>query len=537
MMDAHHFMDSKYIRRAAVISFVVYFIVGLCVVRDYGVSTDENIQRVHSLINYKYVKEKILQKEIEDGYLSLFEDLEGYSFKYYGVALQMPLVLIEDITDFTMTTRQIFLMRHTYNFMICFLGYVCFYFTLKKILKNDWLALLGVMLLALYPRFYGNQFFDIKNMVFAGMCMITFFTLVNVVENYSVHNVVFFAASAALATNLRIMGVCFPALLLGYFLLSDITEYLKNRRTERADVNPKTFWAVSRKYVLTGILFFGFWIIFTPAAWEHPLDMFFSTSDKFSHWALGSMLFNGRIITSDELPWYYLFVWFGISIPIIYQILFVLGHVYALVKLVKSQNKWLDIMGKYKWLVCMIAFFWVNVGAVIILKLWIYIEWRHMYFTFVPFCCIAAYGIRFLFELLNKKVISCILILCLSSQILWGIRNHPYQYVYFNVIGRHIATGFDRDSWRVANYDMIKWILTQEETAYVKAGTVIAREMFNEEEQRRIIIRQNEDLEYIIENYKLVEGNTVEHDGYEEVYSIWVDGFKIGSVFHRIETD
>lgn len=531
------FRGDKLAHLAATVFFILYLIIGLAVVRDYGISTDEEIQRVHSLVNYKYIKEKVFQEEISEGYLSLFQDLDEYSHKYYGVALQIPLVFIEDIFDFSMTSRQIFLMRHVFNFGICFLGYICFYFALKEILKNNWLALLGVILIALYPRFYGNQFFDIKNMIFVGMCMITFLALVRVVENYCFRNAVFFALTAALSTNLRIMGVCFPALLLGYFLLTDISDYIKKFINQQSITAPKCVLKICGKYFLIGGLYFFGWILFTPAAWEHPFDMFFSTGNKFSHWALGSMFFNGRVITSEELPWYYLFVWFGISIPLIYQLLFILGHVYIVVKLIKSQNKWQDVLGQYKWLICMIAFFWINVGAVIVLKLWIYIEWRHMYFTFVPFCGIAVYGVLLLLELINKKVVYSIMTLCILSQVLWSIKNHPYQYVYFNIIGKHFAANFDRDSWRVANCDMLKWILEREEVADVKAATVIAYNMFSEEEQKRITIRQNEDMEYILENYKHIAGNTVEYDGYEEVYTIWVDGFKIGSVFHKLDVE
>jgi len=39
--------------------------------------------------------------------------------------------------------------------------------------------------------------------------------------------------------------------------------------------------------------------------------------------------------------------------------------------------------------------------------------------------------------------------------------------------------------------------------------------------------------DYILESYYNVAGNTVSHPGYREVYAIWVDGFKIASVFKR----
>lgn len=531
-------INNKYAYMAAAVFFMLYFAIGLLVVRDYGISYDETIQREHSLISYKYVKEKILQKEIKDGYLGFFRDLEGYEFKYYGVALQMPLVLIEDVLGFSMSSRQIFLIRHIYNFLICFLGYVCFYFALKKILKNNWLALLGIMLLALYPRFYGNQFFDIKNMLFAGMSMITFWTLVNVVEYYCVRNALFFGVAAALSANVRFMGIYFLMLLLAYFLLVDITDYVRCRVDKKQVLQePKKYLKYMKKYLLVGGCYFLSWIIVTPVAWENPIKAFWLIATKMSHWTSGSMLFNGQVITSAELPWHYLFVWFGITIPLTYQILFVLGHIYVIEGLIQSQNKWMDMLDKYKWPICIIALFWGNVGVVIILKAWIYIEWRHMYFVFVPFCGIVVYGIQFLIEFISKKLIYSFVAMCLLMQVFWSVRNHPYQYVYFNMIGKQVAANFDRDSWRVANYDMVKWILEHEETACISGLNGAAWYIFTDEERERIYDGMNEESGYIIENYRNVAGNRVKYEGYEEVHSIWVDDFKIGSVFRRIDAD
>lgn len=50
-----------------------------------------------------------------------------YEYKYYGTAIQIPIVFIEDIFGFQLSTRQIYLIRHFYNFLICFIGYICFF--------------------------------------------------------------------------------------------------------------------------------------------------------------------------------------------------------------------------------------------------------------------------------------------------------------------------------------------------------------------------------------------------------------------------
>ena len=81
----------------AIIFFVSYFVVGLICVDDYGITVDEVHQRRHSLVTYKYLNEKLLYRSIDA--LSRLPDLEEYD-QYYGVALQIPLVVIEDLFDF-----------------------------------------------------------------------------------------------------------------------------------------------------------------------------------------------------------------------------------------------------------------------------------------------------------------------------------------------------------------------------------------------------------------------------------------------------
>ena len=158
-----------------------------------------------------------------------------------------------------------------------------------------------------------------------------------------------------------------------------------------------------------------------------------------------------------------------------------------------------------------------------------------MFFVFVPFCCIAIYGLKWLLEIINKKIVYLIFALCLLVQVIWIVRNHPHQFVYFNAVGKHFATSFDRDSWRLCNVEMLHWILENDDDNQVTISMKpiyanIAQSLFSEDEKNAMIIT-NENPKYIIEDYKEIVGNNVEYDGYEEVYTIWVDGFKISSIF------
>ena len=197
------FQNRKFFWLIFILFLAVYLLVGISVFQDYNVSADEPIQREHSRVAYKYINDKLFHREIDS--MMNVEELTEYEHKYYGVSMQLPLVFIEDCLHFDISMRRIFQGRHLYNFLICVLGYICFYFALKKIMGNRWYALAGMALISLYPRFYAYQFYDIKNMIFAALNMAAMLTLVNVVERCNFLNILLFAFVAALTTNKRIM--------------------------------------------------------------------------------------------------------------------------------------------------------------------------------------------------------------------------------------------------------------------------------------------------------------------------------------------
>ena len=122
-------------RYCTLLYFIIYFIAGLCVYKDYGFTVDEEKQRERSLVSYKYMNEVLLGRDMPG--LEDIPEMDEKNHGYYGTAMQMPMAFMEDIHGFTMTTREIYLMRHLYNFIVCFVGYVCFYFALRKIFPED----------------------------------------------------------------------------------------------------------------------------------------------------------------------------------------------------------------------------------------------------------------------------------------------------------------------------------------------------------------------------------------------------------------
>ncbi len=521
--------SDKLCRIFIILYFAVYFVIGLCVYKDYGVTVDEEIQRDRSLVNYKYINETLMGRGVPG--LEDVLEMSEENHSYYGTAMQMPMVVVEDLHGFTMTTREVYLMRHLYNFIVCFGGYICFYFVLRKIFpQNQLYAIAGVLIVSLYPRFYGYQFTDVKNLIFAALNMAVMLALINVVEKERWITVIIFGLVAALATNQRVMAIIYPVFLYGYWILRDMTVLLKNKSIGK---NILLFFG---KYLLSAVVYFGFWVIISPFAWIHPVMSFRKTFEAFSHFKAwnGYMAFMGELITATELPWYYLPVWMAITIPIVFLILFFAGHIGLLVSLKKEGSSWWEkgLLGKDKWLACCIGLFWGIIGAVIVLHCKIYESWYHVFFAFVPFTVVAVYGLKFCAGLMNRKILGIffgVYILIIAG---WDIRNHPYQQVYFNVAGRPYAHLFERDTQYADSKELTEWILNHTEGEVRVSGYTKGMLLLTEEEKRRLI-KDYEAGEYHIESFLNVIGNDVVHEGYEEVYAIWVDGYKIGAVYHQ----
>ena len=115
------------------------------------------------------------------------------------------------------------------------------------------------------------------------------------------------------------------------------------------------------------------------------------------------------------------------------------------------------------------------------------------------------------------------------------ILNHPFQVVYFNPVGRHFAVLFDRDEQRATSSVLLDWILDHTEGTVSICGETDSYLLLSEEEKQRIDVRGMEEGEYLIDIFRNVIGNEVPHEGYEEVYASWVNGYKIGAVYQRID--
>ena len=506
----------------------LYILIGIIIYRDYSVSTDEPNERRTMYVNLNYIT-TLMGKEPMD-----VPELDSYIDRYYGIFLQMPTAVFEVGHK---GLAYIYNGRHLYTFGICVLGYIAFMFLCKKLFHSNLLALLGGAMVALYPRFFAEQFYNIKDMCFVAVYMLAMWATYMLIESKFAWRWIFlFSFVAALATNVRIVGMVFMILLIGYVWIACL---LGKHVADGDRLTCKKALLIS---VAVIAVYFVCLVMMYPVAWENPVRTIADIFTKFSNyddWS-GAIVFMGRIIPKEELPWYYIPVWMLISIPVWYLLLFLLTAAIALCKIIvkiRERNAALKDFFQYKYFVWCILLMAVPLGVIWIKHATLYSGWRHCYFLLPPLVLLALYGIEYLIKSGKKNAqiaVSLLVVVGIIFQIRWICVNHPHEMVYFNSIGKIWASDFDRDYWHMAERQAYEYIVENDDSEKItinSSGNLFFLNLLEEEQRDRI--ERTEDATYYIETYRGKIGNEVEIEGYEEIHAIVVDGFKVVSLFKK----
>ena len=536
--------------------FVCMFLVGLLHYQDYGISIDEPIQRDHSLIAYRYIMQQVFHRDVKE--LENLPDLQEYEYRYYGTFLQMPMVFLEDLNNFQTDLGEVYHTRHLITFIYCFIGYLCFYWLGKRVFRNRGLALLGSVMLYLYPRFFATQFFFIKDMLFSATFMVAMWATVLFLEKEEkpLYGVLFCVATAVCA-NLRFIGMLFPALLIGYLFIRDF--FLRK-------IHRKGAPAVLKRVLTYAALAVGFLVVYVaihPACWVTPLRSVVAVVQRFAYYDQwkGSSLFMGREIHWESTPWSYIPVWLLISLPVWYQLLFFCAVVLSVLLILvpkrvekrltlleetQENPTWLSILlsAPYRYVLFALALFFGPLLLVIVNNSVLYNDWRQMYFLLVPYVFLVQFALSALFRVIRRKWLRIGLIAAICASLLfqagWIVKNHPYEHQYLNQIAAPYRAEFDRDTTRTSFYDALKYILAHAEEKTIVLDSsygdfiIVQFQMMLLTPEERARIRCEPQGMYEFENYRYTYNKEdVAHDGYEPWYVITVDGIPITSVLRN----
>lgn len=540
MNEASISKQTRFPRYLVFCLFAVLIGIGLLVYQDYGIGMDEPMQRLHGVVAYRWLNRTFFDRGVlvHDG----SEEWESEGSKYYGVAIQLPLVFAEDvyqlITHEPMPVRTIYHMRHLYCYFIFVFSLFCFYRMTKDMFGSDLPALAGVLMIFSFGRFFAESFFNIKDVLFSSLCTITLFYAERVLlSGYRTKWCLLLAVATAFTVSSRMVGAVIPLLLIIFILV---------RTVHRHEAFP---W----KPLLLICASYPVWLLITPASWTNPIQFslgYVTTFSDYNAWD-GVVLFEGKYLWKNEVPDDYWFRWIGMTVPLVYLLFSVSGLVLFVKRVIElllpGRKKDVSIRDQM-----MLMMFLIILGTFLYKQLkhpTVYNGWRHAYYIYPMLIMFAIYALWKLLAQPRRVFRLCGAVL-LTGSVIYNLAllviNHPAQYTAFNLIGRQHADQYEGDYWGMSVYQCLDWLSDYDPewktvNGYYNRtrGFVTGNfRMLTKEQQERLSV-PTVDTDYLI---VLKSGNGIYEDedepvieGYKEIYQITSYGKRLSSVYERTE--
>ena len=501
--------------------FAAFFLIGLGIYKDYGLSWDEMINHDNGTMAFNYA-------------FKGDPALLTYTDRYYGVAFEMPLIMIEKILKLE-TPRRVFLMRHLATFLMFFVG-VIFFFRLNKDHFRSWrIGLLASLLLILSPRLFAESFYNSKDLVFLSLFIISIYTLVRFLEKISLFRAAIHALVCALLIDVRVLGIFVPGLTLVFFAAVKLAGEKPQRPLHRKDI---------LSLVLFLALTSGLVILFWPILWKNPLGQFLRAFKTMSRYPWDwPVLYIGRSLASSSLPWHYIPVWMLITTPLLYSGFFLVGVFRSFIEIIKQRFR-LFREEKKRNDILFLSWFFIPLLAVIIFRSVVYDSWRHLYFIYPAFLILAVKGLLFLWASMKslgrlakvlKPVYILIIVSCLIYAAAFMVINHPFQNVYFNrLAGNDLRAKWELDYWGLSYRQALEYVIRHDSAEQISVYVAnypgeLNRLILKPEDQKRLVYSSKpEGAAYVLSNYRW---HKEDYPYPNEIYSITVGRAKIMSVF------
>ncbi|MBI9064469.1 MAG: hypothetical protein JEZ14_20960 [Marinilabiliaceae bacterium] len=391
---------------AGVLSLVLMVTLSL----DAGISGDEYVH--------------LRQSEfVIDYYTSLGENQAALhtpvtNLKYYGQGFDNFTTLLARVFN----VEDIFTLRHVSNAVAGWLV-VVFTFLIGRLLGGTWTGMAAALFVLASPRFLGHSFNNLKDIPFAlGYTMSAFFLIKWLKEWPRQTSIVRTGLIFAIAFTLSIR----PAglLIICYLWLVSGVQFLLWKRKDAA-----ALIRLIKRLVAISIAGYFLGLLFWPYALEnpfwHPIKSLLVMSD---YPVTIRQLFEGKLQWSDQLPWYYIYKYMMITIPIPVLVLFFKTPLLFAIRRKDYQVK------KLIFFILFLIFFPLIYATFRQSNL--YGGCRHFLFIYPLMAVMAAVvftGIIKSIKRIYLKIIFILLIAILFYQpVSFTLKNHPLQYVYFN---------------------------------------------------------------------------------------------------------
>lgn len=527
--------DNKRYDLVILFVFFTFYLIGISIYDDYGLSWDEYGERISGFVSLNYVREILSYETYQN-----FPKLSNYIFAEYGVVFNLPMAFIEKTFQID-DSKQFFLIRHFFNFTVFFISSIFFFLLLNKRFSKI-LSTIGLIFFYLSPRIFAESFYNNKDIIFLSFFIISLFYAISFLNTPSYKNTFLLSITSSLAIATRVMGIIVPFIVLIFFVL----RYLD----KKSDLKKNIF-----KIIVFFLLLNAFTLLFWPYLWNDPINNLLSTFKSMSgyQWR-GGVFYLNEYVSALNLPWHYPIVWILISTPILYLFLFFLGSYLILVRFLKrfinlSEKKiFNDIYRGNKERMDIIVFFilFITLFLVIELNSTLYNGWRQLYFIYP---CLIFLSVRGL-ELISKKFTSRNTIIFISPFLiftcLWMVTNHPFQFVYFNKFaGNNIMNNFELDYSGTSNRSALSYIAKNDIRNEINLHIFSISPyqwsllMIEAEDRKRFKFTKNiDEANFIVTNhfYQKNSPSKVRQDlkkKYKLYKEFMVDGIPINSIYIR----
>lgn len=522
--------------------FVFILFLGTSVVGDYGISMDEPIERKHGIVVFDYLNEKF---NLFPGIGKVTaENLNTYDHRDYGMIFQLIAYSLELLLGIN-NSRDVFLLRHLLVFLL-FWSSLIFFYKLIVWQYKDWrIGVFGVLFFLLSPRLFAESYYNPKDIPIMAFFIISTYTLIRFLYQDTKSNAVWHGMACGLAISTRIVGVILPV----FTLVLVIFKILDARRAGK-----------QRQSFISGAVIFLFSVLlatflFWPVLWENPVESFlysFNSMKKF-RWH-GNILLWGNLVNSNALPWHYIPSWILVTTPLSFVLFFITG-IFSMVRSFLKDKKAFLFDQKNQADLIYLGLFLGPLFSVILFNSVLYNGWRHLYFIYPFFLLIGMRGLLTLFlfvirnftekkQMLVAGVLSFFIVFNLIETLVFMVRCHPHQNVYFNELARNLEHNFERDYYGLSYKQALKYLIENTEGDTLKIfshdfiGKINAMNFPKKEADRLHFVSNQKDADYFMT--LLNPRNPKEHKemleksglyGKTELYNIKVKDYRVISIF------
>lgn len=517
---------------------------------DFGISGDEYAQKVYGEFivehfdtdgEFKATKEDYFNYEGQDA-LTMKPNLwlYGGGFDYVAAKVNQWFPTYDDYN-----------VRHFLNSLT---GFFLIFFTglLGKELTNSWrMGFLAAVLMVVSPRIFGHSMMNPKDIPFAAAYMLAMVNIIRIVKqlpNPGLRPMFYTALGIAFAISIRIGGL----LLIGLLGLFVIISFLWRSDLRKQLLNIPMVGGLALR--LFAVIIFGYLggLIFWPYALEGIISNPLNALSEMTNFSTAiQMLFEGKHLWSDELPWHYIPKWQMMAAPL--AVLAGIGLAVLLYFKAGNNKIALPLFLTLFAGVFPVAYALGQDSAV-------YDGMRQFIFVYPIFVVLAAFGWASLASIFNNKMVEigsmAVLAALVYLPVSWMIENHPYEYVYINEAFGGVesaAAEYETDYWMTSAKGLAEWFIENVPEATndtdilvaLSDNTMALKHYFEpySKTMRSTWVKYDrredrDDWDYMISFHRFKNEGLIESGAWplaEVIYEEKIDGVTVGAISKRTD--